>query len=168
MQKYSIITPKSLVFSIYNDENRDCNYRDIIHKVIKEYPNLTDEQIDECENYAIDLLIEAENRFQSENVEFFRHTSFKDFEDACQDLVGDVCINKFFRDEMYEFAVESSVFMDAFYAQGGKNVDFGGESFDDYDYDNGMSHREQSDADRSDYANTFSCPIQRAEIRAGA
>ena len=168
MQKYSIITPKTLVFSIYNDENRDCNYRDIIHKVIKEYPNLTDEQIGDCEDYAIDLHTESKKRFQAENVNFFSHTSLKDFEYACQDLVDDFWINKFFRDEMYEFSVESSVFMDAFYAQGGKNVDFGGESFDDYDYDNGMSHREQCDADRSDYASQFSCPIQRAEIRAGA
>jgi hypothetical protein len=38
----------------------------------------------------------------------------------------------------------------------------------DYDSDSGLSHREQSDADRSDYASQFSCPIQRAEIRAGA
>ena len=136
---------------------------------MKEYPNLTDEEIDDCENYAIELHSESEIRFQAENVEFFRYTSCKDFEYACQDLVDDVCINKFFRNEMYQFAVESSVFMDAFYSQGGKIVDYGGESFDDeYDYDNGMSYRQQCDNDRHDYANTFSCPIQRAEIRAGA
>ena len=162
-----LTTPKAFVLYIFNDINRDCWYSDIIFKVMSCFPNMSDDEISECENYAIDLHSESCKRFETENVWFFSHTSLRDFEDACQDLTDDVCVNHIFRNEMYEFAVESSVFMDVFYAQGGKYVDYGGENFD-HDTDNGMSYREQCDADRSDYADTFQCPIQRAEIRMGA
>jgi hypothetical protein len=38
----------------------------------------------------------------------------------------------------------------------------------DHDHDNGYSYAEQCSADRLDWANESSCPIQRAERRAGA
>ena len=47
----------------------------------------------------------------------------------------------------------------------GDNEPFGAE--DDFE-DTGMSYSQQCYADRSDYAQQFSCPIQQAEIRMGA
>ena len=165
MQKYSIVTPESLVFSIYNDKNRDCWYSGIIQKVMEAYPNLTDYHISSLEEYAERLHIEATERFEIENVDYFRENSkLNDFEYACECLCHGVCINDFQRKEMYGFAVESSVFMDAHYCRTWTEY----KADDDHDRDNGMSYREQCDNDRSDYASTFDCPIQRAEIRAGA
>jgi hypothetical protein len=172
MQENTIMTPKSLVLSIYNDSNRDCWYTDIIHKVMSVYPNLSDDEIGECEEYAIELNAQSMLRFQAENVHFFSHTSCVNFEDACQELSYDAaCGNVFFRKEMYGYAVDCDAFMDAFYAQGGKNVDCGGEENDHDDHDdheNGYSSWQQRAADLSDYASQFDCPIQRAEIRMGA
>jgi hypothetical protein len=165
MQNYSIVTPESLVYSIYNDRNRDCHYNHIIKKVIEAYPNLTDYRISSLEDYADRLHNDATERFERENVGFFRNNaSMEDFEYACESLCRDVCINDFERKEMYEFSIESSVFMDAHYCRTWTEY----KADDDHDRDNEMSFREQSDADRSDYAQQFSCPIQRAEIRAGA
>ena len=167
-----LTTPKAIVLSIFNDEKRDCYYDDIIFKVKPSFPNMTGDEIAECENYAEELFLEASKKFVAENAEFFTHTSLKDFEDACQDLTYDLFTNEFQRTEMYEVAVDTNIFRDKFFTQGGKYSDFGGESFDDidhdFDQDFGYSYRQQCDADRSDYADTFSCPIQRAEIRMGA
>ena len=160
------MTPKELVKQIFNDNNRDCHYRNIIYKVMAIFPNMTDEESGECEDYAESLLNEKVAEAERDNRYHFHNGG--DFEQNCQETAIDLASpNKFLQDELYERFVESDVFI-KLHAQHGGHFDYGGEDFDGFDSDSDMTYSEQCHADRSDYASQFSDPIQRAEIRAGA
>ena len=126
------MTPKELVLQIHNDVARDCHYTEIIYKVIAAFPDIKSPIIGECEDYAYEVHRDACVRFEAEHVSFF-DTDVRDFKMRCQELVYSVCVNKFFRDEMYEMAVESDVFADRFYSLSGKNSDYGNACWEDFE-----------------------------------
>lgn len=160
------MTAKELVKEIFHDVNRDCHYRNIIFKVMAAFPNMTDEESGECEDYAETLLNEMVADAERDNHYHFRNGG--DFEENCNELSIDLAFpNKQLKSELYECFVESDTFI-KLHAQHGGHFDYGGEDFDDFDGDSDMTYSEQCHADRSDYASQFSDPIQRAEIRAGA